>query len=321
MSDLDRPVPALDSTADSAPPLSQCNKMQPNATSQKKIANPPTHLNPPTLVAGLQPLQSRPCRFRSLLCRFGVGFRPLLRPVFSHKPSRRNHLAAFAPSNLFFPQPLPLHRRNLLPAPRPRRCTQKHTHGGITMTRMMTCSLALVALLLATLAAKAEAPKLETSAWLNLWDGKAPGALGESPEDTPAVQVFLPPTEKATGSSIVVCPGGGYGGRAAHEAGVVGEWLARNGVAGFVLRYRVGPKGYHHPIEMGDASRAVRFVRAHAADWNLDPKRIGILGFSAGGHLASTIATHWDEGKADAADPIDRASSRPDVQILIYPVI
>jgi acetyl esterase/lipase len=163
--------------------------------------------------------------------------------------------------------------------------------------------------------------KLEDKAWMNLWEGKAPGALGDTPEDTPAVQAFLPADGKATGASIVVCPGGGYGGRAAHEGPVVGEWLAKNGVTAFVLRYRVGPKGYHHPIEMGDASRAIRFVRAHAPEWKLDPKRIGILGFSAGGHLASTIATHYDAGNAEAADPIDRASSRPDVQILIYPVI
>jgi acetyl esterase/lipase len=161
--------------------------------------------------------------------------------------------------------------------------------------------------------------KLEDKAWINLWEGKAPGQKGDTPEDIPAVQVFLP--EKPTGSSIVVCPGGGYGGRAAHEGPVVGEWLAKNGVTAFVLRYRVGPKGYHHPIEMGDASRAMRLMRSHAGEWKLDPNRIGILGFSAGGHLASTVATHYDEGNKNAADPIDRVSSRPDVQILIYPVI
>src|SRR3954463_14820614 len=149
--------------------------------------------------------------------------------------------------------------------------------------------------------------KLMDKGWLNLWEGKAPGALGDSDEDTPAVQVFIP--EKPTGASIVVCPGGGYGGRAGHEAGVVGEWLAKNGVTGFVLRYRVGPKGYHHPIEMNDAARAIRFVRSHAPEWKLDPRRTGTLGFPAGGHLASTIATHYDAGNQESADPIDRASS------------
>jgi acetyl esterase/lipase len=180
--------------------------------------------------------------------------------------------------------------------------------------------IAAVCLGMASTSRAAEA-KLADKGWINLWEGKAPGALGDSPEDTPAVQVFLPAEGTGTGSSIVVCPGGGYGGRANHEGPVVGEWLAKNGVTTFVLRYRVGPKGYHHPIEMGDASRAVRLVRSRAAEWKLDPKRIGILGFSAGGHLASTVSTHFDEGKADATDPIDRASSRPDVQILIYPVI
>jgi len=190
------------------------------------------------------------------------------------------------------------------------------------MTRPLAASLVLLTCSLVSLAARAaDAPKLENGAWINLWEGKAPGALGDTPEDTPAIEVHLPPAGQATGASVVVCPGGGYGGRAPHEAGVVGDWLAKNGVTGFVLRYRVGPKGYHHPIEMGDASRAIRFVRAHAADWKLDPRRIGIMGFSAGGHLASTIATHYDDGKADATDPIDKVSSRPDVQILIYPVI
>jgi acetyl esterase/lipase len=169
--------------------------------------------------------------------------------------------------------------------------------------------------------ARAAETKLEDKGWINLWEGKAPGALGDTPEDTPAIQVFLPEAGKATGSSIVVCPGGGYGGRAEHEGPVVGEWLAKNGVTAFVLRYRVGPKGYHHPIEMGDAARAIRFVRAHAPAWKLDPQRIGILGFSAGGHLASTIATHWDGGNAGSDDPIEKASSRPNVQVLIYPVI
>lgn len=179
--------------------------------------------------------------------------------------------------------------------------------------------VSIVALWMSLLAGGALAALPENKTTLNLWPGKAPGALGETPEDIPAVQVFLP--EKPTGASFVVCPGGGYGGRAGHEAGPIGEWLAKNGVTAFVLRYRVGPKGYHHPIEMTDASRAVRFVRHNAKDWNLDPQRIGIMGFSAGGHLASTVATHWDEGDKNATDPVDRASSRPDLQILIYPVI
>jgi acetyl esterase/lipase len=187
---------------------------------------------------------------------------------------------------------------------------------------MMRMALAMmVGCLIMANSARAAELKLENKATFNLWDGKAPGQMGDKPEDIPAMQVFLPAEGKGTGSSIVVCPGGGYGGLAPHEAGVVGEWLAKNGVVGFVLRYRLGSKGYHHPIEMGDASRAIRFVRAHAAEWKLDPKRIGIMGFSAGGHLASTIATHWDEGNAKSDDPIERASSRPDAQVLCYPVV
>lgn len=153
----------------------------------------------------------------------------------------------------------------------------------------------------------------------NLWPGKAPGALGEKSEDIPALQIYLPKEGTGTGASIVVCPGGGYGGRAKHESGVVAEWLAQNGIAGFVLRYRVAP--YKHPVELGDAQRAIRYVRAHAADWKLDPKRIGILGFSAGGHLASSAATHYTDGDPKSEDPVERVSSRPDVQVLVYPVI
>jgi acetyl esterase/lipase len=134
------------------------------------------------------------------------------------------------------------------------------------------------------------------------------------------VQVYLPEADVATGSAIVVCPGGGYGGLAPHEAGVVGKWLAQNGIAAFVLRYRLGPR-YHHPVELGDAQRAIRFVRARAAEWRIDPHRIGIIGFSAGGHLASSAATHFDGGDAGSDDLIERVSSRPDVQIVIYPVI
>lgn len=173
---------------------------------------------------------------------------------------------------------------------------------------------------LALSAVNAKAAALNDKEFMNLWPGKAPGALGEASGDTPAVQVFLPKEGTATGASIVVCPGGGYGGLAAHEGPKVGEWLAANGVTAFVLRYRLGPR-YHHPIELGDAQRAIRFVRAQAEGWKLDPKRIGILGFSAGGHLTSSAATHYTEGDPKSEDPVEKVSSRPDIQILIYPVI
>jgi acetyl esterase/lipase len=155
---------------------------------------------------------------------------------------------------------------------------------------------------------------------LRLWSGRAPGALGRGAADIPVVQAFVPAAGTGTGSAIVVCPGGGYGRLMEHEGPVIGRWLAKNGVTAFVLRYRVGPK-YHHPVELGDAQRAIRFVRAHAVEWGLDPKRIGILGFSAGGHLASSAATHYTEGDPRSEDAVERVSSRPDIQILIYPVI
>jgi len=120
---------------------------------------------------------------------------------------------------------------------------------------------------------------------------------------------------------MIVCPGGGYGSLAAnHEGRQVANFLNSLGMAAFVLRYRLGPK-YHHPVELGDAQRAIRTVRAKSGDWRIDPSRIGIMGFSAGGHLAMTASTIFDGGAADAADPIDRAGSRPDFAVLGYPVI
>lgn len=155
---------------------------------------------------------------------------------------------------------------------------------------------------------------------ISLWTGDAPGAQGTSDADIPTLTVYCPEADKGNGASVVVCPGGGYGGLAAHEGKPVAEWLNHIGVTGFVLKYRLGPR-YHHPVMMEDVNRAIRTVRAHAADWKLDPDRIGVLGFSAGGHLASTAVTHFDAGNADAEDPIDRVSSRPDFGVLIYPVI
>ena len=145
--------------------------------------------------------------------------------------------------------------------------------------------------------------------------------MGDSDADRPAVRIYLPPQAKAVATAVVVCPGGGYGHLALdHEGRQIAEWLNSLGIAAFVLRYRLGPK-YHHPIELGDAQRALRFVRTKAPEFHVAPNRIGIWGFSAGGHLASTAGTHFDAGNPDAADPIDRAGSRPDFMILSYPVI
>lgn len=120
---------------------------------------------------------------------------------------------------------------------------------------------------------------------------------------------------------MVIFPGGGYGGLAAHEGKGYADWLVTNGISCFIVKYRLGSAGYRHPSMLQDAARAVRLVRARAVEWKIDPKRVGVIGSSAGGHLASTLATHFDSGKADAADYIDRHSSRPDIAILCYPVI
>ncbi len=154
-----------------------------------------------------------------------------------------------------------------------------------------------------------------------LWPDGAPGALGTEDKDIPTLTPFLPAPENATGAAIVICPGGGYGGLADHEGSHYARWLNEQGIAGFVLKYRLGSGGYRHPAMLQDAARAVRTVRARAAEWKLDPKRVGIMGSSAGGHLASTLLTHFDAGNSDAADLIERQSSRPDLGILCYPVI
>jgi acetyl esterase/lipase len=153
-----------------------------------------------------------------------------------------------------------------------------------------------------------------------LWSSAAPGALGSEDADVPTITVFLPRTMR-DGTAVVVCPGGGYQNLASnHEGRQVANFLNSLGIAAFVLKYRLGPK-YHHPVELGDAQRALRTLRAHAADWRLDASRVGIMGFSAGGHLAMSASTWSDAGNAQAADPIDRVSSRPDFSILGYPVI
>jgi acetyl esterase/lipase len=156
---------------------------------------------------------------------------------------------------------------------------------------------------------------------LPLWPNGAPGALGKEDKDIPTITPYLPDPAVATGAAMVICPGGGYGGLAPHEGKDYALWLNQQGVAGFVVKYRLGPAGYRHPRMLEDVSRAVRFVRANAAAWKVDPKRVGVMGSSAGGHLASTLLTHFDAGKADAEDLIERQSSRPDLGILCYAVI
>lgn len=153
-----------------------------------------------------------------------------------------------------------------------------------------------------------------------LWTGKAPGALGSEPMDIPSLIPYVAISAGPT-AAVVVCPGGGYGTLAPHEGHDYALWLNRRGVSAFVLKYRLGSRGYRHPVMLGDAQRALRMVRHRAGEWNVNPDRVGIMGSSAGGHLASTALTHFDAGDATAPDPVDRQSSRPDFGILCYAVI
>lgn len=155
-----------------------------------------------------------------------------------------------------------------------------------------------------------------------LWPAGAPQARGNSPDDRPTLQVFEPETGRNVGTAIVICPGGGYSNLAAgHEGREIAHWLQSLGITAFVLDYRHRGKGYGHPAPLDDAKRAIRVVRSEAAALGIEPDRVGIMGFSAGGHLASSAATHFDPGDPTAADPIERLSSRPDFVILGYPLI
>jgi acetyl esterase/lipase len=157
---------------------------------------------------------------------------------------------------------------------------------------------------------------------LPLWEGPAPESHGSGSADTPRLYVYLPENAKGPVPAIVIMPGGGYGGLAyGHEGTNEAEWFQKRGVAAFVLFYRLPLNGYRHPVPLMDARRAVRAVRSRAAEWKIDPDKIAIMGFSAGGHLASTLATHFDAGSELAKDPVDRISSRPDFAVLVYPVI
>lgn len=158
--------------------------------------------------------------------------------------------------------------------------------------------------------------------WIPLWSSGAPESKGSKDHDVPALLPKLAPKDKATGCAVIVCPGGGYGGLAMdHEGHQIAAWLNERGISAWILRYRLGTHGYHHPVQKGDVLRAIRTVRSQAEANGVDPAKIGVWGFSAGGHLASTAATHFDLGDTTAVDPIDRISSRPDFAILSYPVI
>jgi acetyl esterase/lipase len=157
---------------------------------------------------------------------------------------------------------------------------------------------------------------------LELWPAGAPGALGKEAKDIPTISVYRSNEGDANGIGVVVCPGGGYGHLAMdHEGKQIAEWLNSFGTTAIVLNYRHRGKGYGYPAPLDDAQRALRTVRSKADEWGIDANKIGVLGFSAGGHLASTVTTLFDKEYGKAGDEIDKISSRPDFSVLCYPVI
>ena len=152
-----------------------------------------------------------------------------------------------------------------------------------------------------------------------LWDSDAPQAKGHSAEDRPHLDVFLAPKDRATRCAMIVCPGGGFRERAMDWEGVqVAQWLNSQGIHAFVLSYRIRPAGYEQPVAWLDASRAVRHVRFHAAEYGVNPQRLGVIGFSAGSIIASKLAENFDAGAPQSDDPVERVSSRPDFIAPIY---
>lgn len=183
-------------------------------------------------------------------------------------------------------------------------------------------------LLLALVGARAQTAPSDSSAialdpalditTVPLWSGAAPGAKGSESADVPTLTIFPPQTWRQNGTAVVVAPGGAYLGLAANlEGREVADWFAARGITAFVLKYRLGER-YLYPVPLEDAQRAVRWVRSHARDYYVAPNRIGMIGFSAGGHLTAMTGTTFDDGNPSAADPIDRVSSRPDFLILGY---
>lgn len=188
----------------------------------------------------------------------------------------------------------------------------------------MTHKLLFIILFTLTLPSLAQTPdesaKPTATESIALWPGKAPVGDGKFEDCTLELQVFLPPADKANGAAVVLCPGGGYIRHVTDREGYpIAEWLNKNGIATIILEYRL-PE-LRHQVPLLDAQRAIRLTRSKATKWNIDTKRVGILGFSAGGHVASTAATHFDAGNTHSSDPIERLSSRPDFAWLVYPVV
>jgi acetyl esterase/lipase len=180
---------------------------------------------------------------------------------------------------------------------------------------------ALIIVSLLTVAQAAAPPIIQDPQTVLLWPDGAPGAVANEERDRPALTIYMPPNTTGPMTAVIIAPGGSYARLSTNlEGRAPANYFNTLGIASFVLRYRLGPR-YHHPIELGDIQRAIRTVRSRAAEWHIAADRIGVMGFSAGGHLASSASTHFDSGIKDAGDPIERVSSRPDFAILAYPVI
>ena len=156
---------------------------------------------------------------------------------------------------------------------------------------------------------------------IRLWESDAPDSRGTADHDIPVVAWWPAAKQSSPSAALVICPGGGYGGLADHEGTDYAKWLNTQGISAFVLRYRLGSKGYRHPVMLGDVSRALRLVRHGHERFHVDPKRVGVMGSSAGGHLALTACIHATGGDPQAADAIDRESARPALGVLCYPVV
>lgn len=185
----------------------------------------------------------------------------------------------------------------------------------------MRCSSLFCRLVLVLVAGVTLAATVSAEETVLLWPSGAPGKVGDEDVDKPWLWLYPAAKENSSGTAVVVCPGGGYGGHAVdHEGTQVARWFNSIGVSAYVLKYRLGQR-YKHPAPMQDVQRAIQHVRAHAEQFGVKPHRIGVMGFSAGGHLASTAATHFLDANSQSTDPVERVSSRPDFAVLAYPVI
>ncbi len=156
---------------------------------------------------------------------------------------------------------------------------------------------------------------------LPLWPGDAPGALGKAARDIPTMTLYAAPSNSPANPAVVLCQGGSYGFLHEAQGEPFARWLNTHGITVFLLNYRLGTSGYRYPAQLNDLSRAVRLVRARAKEWSVNPAQVGVMGFSAGGHLVSSLCVRFDGGDPAAEDPIERQSCRPDFAILCYPVI